>query len=101
MQVRTWISNTDSDVASLEGCAIESQGLLETISGSEFGISKSLRLHLKLVLNDPNICTFAASEEIGNIADRGIEGEIAEMDCVGWLIGEWQLLANGITFIIY
>tara|TARA_R110002060_G_scaffold75046_2_gene84567 strand:- start:838 stop:1107 length:270 start_codon:yes stop_codon:yes gene_type:complete len=89
MQVRTWISNTDSDVASLEGCAIESQGLLESISRSELGISKSLRLHLKLVLDDPDICTFAASEKIGDIANSGIEGEVAEMYSVGWLVGEW------------
>jgi len=51
--------------------------LLETISGSELGISKSFRLHLKLVLDDPDICAFTACEEIGNIANGGIEGEVA------------------------
>jgi hypothetical protein len=57
----------------LERAAIESQGLLQTIPRSKLGVSKTFWLHFKLVLNDSNVGAFAASEEVCNIANRGIK----------------------------
>lgn len=69
----TRISNTDSNVTSLELSLVQSQGGLETFQRAKFCISESLGLHLHLVLNDANVDTFAADEKFVNIADSGIE----------------------------
>jgi hypothetical protein len=96
-KIRTWVSNADSNIPSLELGLVESQSLLQSFQGSEFCITESLRLHLQLVFNDSDICTFTTGKEICDISNSGIEREISEMDGIGWLVWKRELLADGVA----
>jgi hypothetical protein len=95
--IHTRISNTNSNISSLKRAAVEGQCLLQSIPGSKFCISKSLWLHFELVLDDSDVCAFTACKEIGDIANCSIEGKVAEMDSVGWLVWQRKLLTDGVT----
>lgn len=69
----TRISDTDSNVTSLELTSIQCQCGLETFQRAKLCISEALWFHFHLVLNDTNIDTFAADKEFVDIADGGIE----------------------------
>jgi hypothetical protein len=93
----TWISDADSDVTTLEIVSVEGQSLLDTLSGCKFGITEALWLHLQLVFNDSNTGALAASKEVLDISNGGVEREVAEMDGVWWLIRKRDFLADGVT----
>ena len=95
--VLTWISNADSDVASLELGARESKSLDETLACAELGITEPLWLHLHLVLDDADVDAVASVEEVLDILLGGIERKVAEMGGIRWLIWEWELLADGVA----
>jgi hypothetical protein len=71
--------------------------LLESFQRSELRISKSLRLVELLVFNNSDVCDFAASEEVVDVSDSSIKGEISEMDSIRWLIWEWKFFTDRVT----
>ena len=72
--------------------------MLQTVSASELRITESLRLHLQLVLDNTNVSAFTSCKEIGDIANSGIEGKVSKMDGIRWLVGQWKLLTNGVSW---
>lgn len=99
IQEHTWICNADSDVTSLKLRAIESQSLLQSIQSTKLRIAKPLGLHLKLVFDDSDICAFAVSEKIGDIANSGVERQVSQMDGIRWFIGQWKFLTDGVSYV--
>lgn len=84
----TWIGYTDPNVPALELFSTQGQSLDKTLACLEGGIPKSLRFHVHLVLDNSDTDAIASREEVLDIADRSIEGEIAKVCRVGWLV--WQ-----------
>ena len=78
----TWLCNADTNISTLELRSICVQCLLQAFKTAKFHISKALGFAIHLVFNDANICNFALSEEILNIALCGVERQIAKMSSV-------------------
>ena len=85
--ILTRISYTDSDVTPLELATIEGQGLLQSIKRGEFCVTEALRLHLQFILDNTDVRAFALGKEIGDIANCGIEGQVAEVYSIRGLVG--------------
>lgn len=81
----------------MELTPIQSKSLFQAVSTCEFCITKTLRLHLLLVLNDADIGAFTSGEEVGDIVDGRIEGKVSEMYGVGRLVGKGKFFTNGVA----
>jgi hypothetical protein len=93
----TWICYADSNISTLERLSIESQCLLQAIEAAEFRIAESLWLLLDLVFDDSHVDAFTVSEEVLHISNRSLEGQVAQVHRVRWLIRQWKFLTNGVT----
>lgn len=98
MGIRTWIGNTDTDIAALEALSLELKRLLQAIDGGKLGVPEALGTHLGSVLDYANADDFAAGEEVGHGFLCRIVGEVAEVGSVGRLgrkfLWEFTLLAS-------
>lgn len=97
-RLRTWIGDTDADIAALEALSLKLKRLLQAVDGGKLGVPEALGTHLSSVLDYANADDLAAGEEVGHGFLRRIVGEVAEVGSVGRLgrefLWEFALLAS-------
>lgn len=89
-KILTRIGDLNSDVASLEGLAIQSQSLLEALDILEFSVGETLRAHEFPVLDDTDAAQIAALEELANCLVRSLVREVAQVSSVRRLGGNFR-----------
>ena len=86
----TRISDLNSDVASLERLAIQSQSLLEALDILELSVGETLRAHELPVLDDTDAAQIAALEELRDCLIRSLVREVAQVSGVRRLSGKFR-----------
>lgn len=83
--VRTWIGDTDADIAALKALSLKLKRLFQTVDGGKLGIPETLGTHFSPVLDYANADDLAAGEEVGHGFLCRVVGEVAEVGSVGRL----------------
>lgn len=93
-KIHTRLRNADSDRSALESSTRKVQGLLQTVDGVEFDVTKSLRALCQFILHNTDVGHIATREEFLNIGGGRIEGKVADVRGVRRLGRKRKRLSN-------